>query len=290
MAGSPRRHDGGVPVPPFEDGHRRFGGALSHTGYVRYDIPTTSSLLDLTGQKGVMILESIDGQPEAPRRLSRERIVEAALTFMDEHGAQALTMRKLGAELGVEAMAIYRYVPGREDLLEAVVAHILDGLHERLDEHLTRTWQGYLQAYAHEIRYIAIEHPAVFPLVATKHPAAPWLRPPLRSIELVEEFLTTLSGHGFADEKVVETYRSFTSFLLGYLLLECGMRGADTGPVEEPLDEGGADIPNRDGSSGLTNAPTVRRLRSLLSEDHAEDEFEMAVEALLDRIEMSISQ
>ncbi len=232
-----------------------------------------------------------DSGPEAVKlRLNRPLIVEAALAFMDTHGVQGLTMRKLGAELGVEAMSIYRYVPGREDLLEAVVAHLLDGLSERLDEQLTQSWQGYLQAYAHEIRAIAVTHPSVFPLVATTHPATPWLRPPLRSVELVEEFLAALSNHGFDDDQVVETYRAFTSFLLGNLLLECGMRGADTAPTDEALDEGDATVPNRDGQEDLDNAPTVYRLQSLLSEDHSKDEFEMAMETLLDRIEMSISQ
>ncbi len=237
-----------------------------------------------------MALHVVGSPSESTKRLTRQRVIDAALEFMDEHGPQALTMRKLGAELGVEAMAIYRYLPGREALLEAVIAEILEGLHDRLDEHLTQTWQGYLQAYAHEVRSIAILHPQVFPLVATKHPAAPWLRPPLRSIELVEDFLSTLAHHGFSDAHVAETYRAFTSFLLGHLLLECGIRGADTGPLGEPLDEGAADVSNGDGESGLANAPTIRRLRTLLSEDHAEAEFEMAVEALLDRIEMSISQ
>lgn len=242
------------------------------------------------GEKGTMALQAVDESSDVSQRLTRQRVVDAALEFMDEHGPQALTMRKLGAELGVEAMAIYRYLPGREALLEAVIAEVLEGLHDRLDEHLTQTWQGYLQAYAHEVRTIAIDHPQVFPLVATKHPAAPWLRPPLRSIELVEDFLATLSMHGFSDDHVAETYRAFTSFLLGHLLLECGIRGANTGPIEEPLNEGGADVVSDDGDSGLSGAPTIRRLRTLLSEDHAETEFEMAVEALLDRIEMTISQ
>ncbi|MGB5952843.1 MAG: TetR/AcrR family transcriptional regulator, partial [Ornithinimicrobium sp.] len=111
-------------------------------------------------------------------RLDRELIIKTAIEFMDTHGVQGLTMRKLGAELGVEAMSIYRYIPGREDLLEAVVSHLLDGLTERLDADLTQTWQGYVQAYAHEVRDVAMAHPSIFPLVATKHPAAPWLRPP----------------------------------------------------------------------------------------------------------------
>src|ERR1700712_3738482 len=129
------------------------------------------------------------------KTLDRPTIVRAALTFIDRDGAQSLTMRALGQELGVGAMALYRYVSGREDLLEAVVAELLDGVRRDIDIELTRTWQGYLISLAHAIRRIAIDHASAFPLVATRHPAAPWLRPPLRSLELVEDFLRTLKQH-----------------------------------------------------------------------------------------------
>ncbi|UJH69586.1 TetR/AcrR family transcriptional regulator [Ornithinimicrobium sp. INDO-MA30-4] len=86
-------------------------------------------------------------------------------------------MRRLGKDLGVEAMSLYRYVSGREDLLDAVVDALLDGVTDNIDAQEPTSWQNYLQLMAHEIRKIAIAHPAVFPLVATRHPAAPWLRP-----------------------------------------------------------------------------------------------------------------
>ena len=162
-------------------------------------------------------------------------IVQSALRAIDREGAQGLTMRGLGQDLGVEAMSLYRYVSGREDLLEAVVAHLLDGLQLEIDGQLAETWQGYLQTLAHQVRRIAVEHPAAFPLIATRHPATPWLRPPLRSLELVEEFLSTLSSHGLSDHQVVAAYRAFSSFLLGHLLLEVAARGAQTSPVEVPL-------------------------------------------------------
>ena len=224
------------------------------------------------------------------RSLDRDTIVHAALGFIDRHGAQGLTMRGLGQDLGVEAMALYRYVTGREDLLEAVVKMLLEGLHQDLDEQLSETWQGYLQTLAHAVRRIAVDHPAAFPLVATRHPAAPWLRPPLRSLELVDAFLSTLSHHGFTDEQVVDAYRSFTSFLLGQLLLESAMRGAETSPVDVPMDEGNAQIPNEDGQVDLRSSSNVARLRPLLSEDRSQEEFEMTLETLLDRLELSLSQ
>lgn len=224
------------------------------------------------------------------RGLDREVIVAAALRFIDRDGAQGLTMRALAQALGVGAMALYRYVSGREDLLEAVVAELLEGVRHDLDEELSGTWQGYLQTLAHAVRRIAVEHPAAFPLVATRHPAAPWLRPPLRSLDLVENFLDMLNRHGFTDQQIVGAYRAFSSFLLGQLLLESATRGAKTSPVEVPLDEGDAQVPNRDGGVDLSGRPRTARLRPMLSEDHSEEEFEVSLETLLDRLEMVLSQ
>lgn len=224
------------------------------------------------------------------RGLDRELIVQAALRFVDRDGAQGLTMRALAHELGVGPMALYRYVSGREDLLEAVVAVLLEGVRQDLDVELAGTWQGYLQSLAHAVRRIAVEHAAAFPLVATRHPAAPWLRPPLRSLDLVEDFLQTLGRHGFTDQQTVGAYRAFSSFLLGQLLLESATRGAETSPVEEPFDEGDSQVPNQDGQVDLNGRPATARLRPMLSEDHSADEFEASLETLLDRMEMDLSQ
>jgi len=224
------------------------------------------------------------------KRMSRTAIARTAVSYIDRHGLQKLTMRGLGQELGVEAMALYRYVTGREDLLEAVVAELLGGLSAGFDPQLTGSWQGYLQTMAHAVRRIALDHPAAFPLVATRHPAAPWLRPPLRSLELVEDFLNALSSHGMADEQVVEVYRAFSSFLLGNLLLEAAQRGAETAPAREPLDEGSAQMSNTDGQLDLSDNPAIARFRPLLSEDHSAEEFEIGLETLLNRLDMSLSQ
>lgn len=223
-------------------------------------------------------------------KLSRELIVATALAQIDQSGPHGLSMRTLAQQLGVEAMSLYRYVHGKEDLLEGVVASLMSDLTSSLDDELTQHWQGFLQAVAHEIRRIAIEHPKAFPLVATRHPAAPWLRPPLRSVEVVNTFLSTLIDHGFTDAQAVGAYRSFSSFLLGHLLLESAVRGADTGPAEEPLDEGDAAIPQGDGQIDLDPASEVHRLRPLLSQDRSEEEFEISLEALLDRLDRELSQ
>lgn len=229
-------------------------------------------------------------RPSAAGRLNRELIVQTALAEIDESGVRALSMRSLAEVLGVEAMSLYRYVHGREDLLEGVVDALLRDLAANLDDELTEHWQGFLQTLAHEVRRIAIEHPRAFPLIATRHPAAPWLRPPLRSIQVVNMFLEVLIEQGFSDEQAVEAYRSFTSFLLGLLLLESAVRGGEAGPASEALDEGEADGREADGTDDLDAAPQVRRLRPLLSEDQSDREFEASLEELLDRLTREVAQ
>ncbi|MCJ1697056.1 TetR/AcrR family transcriptional regulator C-terminal domain-containing protein [Rathayibacter caricis] len=223
-------------------------------------------------------------------RLSRDLIIDTALSHIDRSGAEALSMRSLAQELGVEAMSLYRYVHGKEDLLEGVIAVLMKDLTATLADADAQHWQEFLQTAAHAVRRIAIDHPKAFPLVATRHPAAPWLRPPLRSIEVVNTFLTTLTANGFTDEQAVGAYRSFSSFLLGQLLLQSAVLGAETSPTDLPLDEGDADIPQRDGNLSLDSAPEVRRLRTLLSEDRSTEEFEISLETLLDRLDLQLSQ
>ncbi|MDN4175679.1 TetR/AcrR family transcriptional regulator C-terminal domain-containing protein [Nocardioides sp. SOB77] len=221
------------------------------------------------------------GEPSSQRGgLSRERIVSTAVSFIDELGLPGLTMRKLGQRLEVEAMSLYRYVPSREELLDAVVTHVMDEMEDDPDvvSAPVNGWQDFLQRLAHAVRRVALNHPKVFPLVASRPVEAPWLRPPLRSLSWVERFLDALLEEGFDDEGAVGAYRAFSSFLLGHLLLEVAVHGADVGP----LDVVEEDKPDRE----LTEYPTVERLRRALSENHAAIEFEDALEELLRRLEL----
>ena len=221
-----------------------------------------------------------------PLRLSRESILDAAIAFIDRHGLPMLTMRRLGAACGVEAMALYRYVQSRGDLLTGVVDLIVDRLYT--DQLAARRqedgWQDYLLRLAHGVRQIALEHPEVFPLVATQAPEAPWVRPPLRSLRWMETFLDTLISYGFDDTAAVAAYRAYTTFLLGQLLLEVSARGAELSPEEAILYDG--DRPK----TNLSDYSHLHRLQPMLSQDHSTAEFEEALESLLDRLELLLAQ
>jgi AcrR family transcriptional regulator len=213
--------------------------------------------------------------------LDRRRVLAAAIEFIDRHGLEALTMRRMGAYLGVEGMALYRHVTGRDDLLDGVVELVVDELYGDPEVYLApqHGWEDYLQRLAHGVRRIALTHPALFPLIATRPPAAPWVRPPLRSLRWLESFLDALTSHGFSDEAAVGAYRAYTSFLLGHLLLEVSQRGVPISPLDDP--EGAPDS----GERSLAEFPHVRRLAPLLSEDESTAEFEESLENLLERLQ-----
>jgi AcrR family transcriptional regulator len=219
--------------------------------------------------------------------LDRRRVLGAAIEFIDTQGLQALTMRRLGAHLGVEAMALYRYVPGRESLLDGVVESVIDELYGDPDVHMAAAhgWQDYLQRLAHGVRRIALAHPQVFPLIATRPPAAPWVRPPLRSLRWVESFLTTLIDSGFTEEAAVSAYRAYSSFLLGHLLLEVSQKGVKISPEDQPQG-----VPRAAAATDLGGYPAVVRLEGLLSLDESAAEFEEALENLLGRLEVVLTE
>ncbi len=237
--------------------------------------PDTENALD--GDRA--LVEGL-GLPSQRVSLSRDRIVSAGLAYIDEFGLPGLSMRRLGGVLGVEAMSLYRYVSGREALLDAVAEAMMNLLEDDAEviEEPTDGWQDFLQRLAHGVRRVALTHPRSFPLIASRPAQAPWLRPPLRSLHWVEAFLNGLLAEGFSPQAAVRAYRSFSSFLLGHLLLEVSTLGADLGPLDV-LEEAGVD-------ESAPRHPTVRRLRDVLTEDHAAEEFEESLEDLLNRVEL----
>jgi TetR/AcrR family tetracycline transcriptional repressor len=260
--------------------------------------------------------------PESMRRrrgrgLSAERIARTALDLIDERGIGAASMRAIAGRLGVEAMSLYKHIRTRDEILDAVVNLIVDEL-DRDDEVLRNAengWRDYLTRLAHGVRRYALAHPHAFPLVATRPAEAPWVNPPLRSLEWIESMLTTLADEGFNEQQVLFAYRSFNSFLLGYLLMESGaktlrdpQRGdgsfsteGDGGALEAVP---GALTPTRTGEEAEAVAeadtahelldpqddiderefPTIHVLARGLAEDHFGEEFDRALSDMLDRI------
>lgn len=235
--------------------------------------PTRNTKVDSRKNRGDT---STDSGP-----LDQTSILLAAIELIELDGLHQLSMRRLGAHLGVEAMALYRYVRSRDDLLDGIVNKLIEDLNDDPDVVAqTNNWREYVHRWAHAIRRLALRYPQTFPLISTRSPVAPWLRPPLRSLQWADTFLGTVRAAGFTDRSAAEAYRAFASFLLGYLLLEVSGRGADTAPVPQVA-------PGAPGASttDLSRYPNLVELQGELSDDHTSEEFEEALDALVDRLE-----
>jgi AcrR family transcriptional regulator len=88
--------------------------------------------------------------------LNRERVLRAALDFADEHGLEALSMRKLAQELGVEAMSLYNHVENKDDIVGGMIGLVVEeievpavdldwkaGFAKDVTYHAYHVWQGY---------------------------------------------------------------------------------------------------------------------------------------------------
>src|ERR671916_14349 len=143
--------------------------------------------------------------------LSRRRILEAAVRFVDREGLEALSMRKLGSELGVEAMSLYNHVPNKGALLDGMVEVLLGELEVPPED---EGWEGRLRKAYQAFRRLAHEHPNVFPLLVVRPPDT------MDGIWLVEEFLKTLRQAGFDPRTALYAFRALSSYASGYAIAE----------------------------------------------------------------------
>jgi len=160
-------------------------------------------------------------------RLSRERVLASALELVDREGLSALSMRRLGAELGVEAMALYRYAAGKDALLDGLVEALYLELEERLTADASPPATGGTPAWQEELRRIAwtaydvwLAHPQAVPLLATRMLAVPLAQQPAAVLRHHERVLASLRHAGLDSARAAAVFRAFTAWLLGYVTVE----------------------------------------------------------------------
>ncbi|GAB2879353.1 hypothetical protein GCM10027074_54520 [Streptomyces deserti] len=143
-------------------------------------------------------------------------------------------MRRVGAELGVEAMALYRYAFSKDALLdglvEALYTELPDCLAADSGEAAARPetpssgtgldWRTELHRIAQATYQVSLAHPHVVPLLATRMLAVPLARRPLAVLKDDERVLTVLGKAGLEEIQATATFRAFTSWILGYVFVE----------------------------------------------------------------------
>jgi AcrR family transcriptional regulator len=213
-------------------------------------------------------------------RLSRERVLASALELVDREGLSALSMRRLGAKLGVEAMALYRYAEGKDALLDGLVEALYLELEERLaaepEQAEGLAWRARLHLIAAAMYDVCLAHPHVVPLLATRMLAVPLARRPAAVLRDHERVLALLRQGGLHDVRSAAVFQAFTAWLLGYVSVE--LRPMVDNP-EEP------DPAFRLGLHRLSaqELPTLRETAPALTEPGGPEGLAAGLDALLDR-------
>lgn len=120
-------------------------------------------------------------------------------------------MRRLGARLGVQGMALYHHFSSREDLLDAIADELLAPLNQ-VD--LTDDWSEACRRFATTLRSVAAQRSATFQLVGLQPFDSPSALLP------VERLLAVLVGAGFPPDRALGVYRAIVSYARGYALAE----------------------------------------------------------------------
>ena len=150
----------------------------------------------------------------APRpALTRERIIDAARVLIDDDGLDALSMRKLGASLGVEAMSLYNHVDNKDDVLDGVLESLLAEVDIPAAE---LPWRVRLRDLALAFRAVATSHPAMIPLFSSRRVRSERGWAPLVCAYEI------LRGEGLEPADAVDAFFTAASFVLGFALTEVG--------------------------------------------------------------------
>lgn len=196
--------------------------------------------------------------------LSRDQILDAALTIADRDGLATLSMRKLGAELGVEAMTLYHYVPNKDALLDGMVERVLSAADTGMAD---APWPEALTHYARALRTALLRHPGTLPLVATRPAVTP------RTLQTAERGLTLLCAAGFDLGRALDSLNALTLFVVAHATSE-----ARIAPINEAGEAGSSEFLK---TLDPQEFPLIIEAARTGSGTDDESRFEYAVAALL---------
>src|SRR4051794_22601587 len=218
------------------------------------------------------MVTSANRSPEPRAPLSRERILRVALDLADRHGIGALSMRKLGQELEVDAMMLYRHVANKDDLLDGMVDTVFGEIGLPLSG---PDWRTAMRRRAVAARTALSHHPWAIGLMESRR------RPGLATLQHHDAVLGSLRKAGFSLEAAAHAYSILDSYIYGFALNEQSL----------PLDtlEEVAEV----GRSILRGLPlnAYPHLAEFISEHAMKpgysygDEFEFGLDLILDGLE-----
>lgn len=153
--------------------------------------------------------------------LTKDELYERALTIVDTYGLEALTMRRLALDAGVEAASLYHHIPNKDALLDGVLVRMRAEM--RIPDPLPTEWVELMVAIFVEYRRVLTAHPNLMPLAGRRVETDP------------DSGLVFLVQMGFSNDDAVELWQSMIAFTIGYSMMGSANVPSDTFDLPEGL-------------------------------------------------------
>jgi AcrR family transcriptional regulator len=211
-------------------------------------------------------------RPGPEPRFTREDLARRALSIMDAHGTEALTMRRLAEELGMGTMALYRYFPSKNDLIDAAIDVAAPEI--ELPEPGAAPWKEQLADLARSLFRAGLRHPSV---------ARERFDRPLQSpgaMRVTDRAVALLLEAGLNERDAVAAFKALLIHTLGAAALA----------ASESRPEVRREASQRQRAAPKEEVPAMARVGSELTAALGGDQaFELGLAALLDGIELRAS-
>jgi AcrR family transcriptional regulator len=203
--------------------------------------------------------------------LSRERVLRAAIGLADRSGIESLTMRRLGQELGVEAMSLYNHVSNKDDILDGIVDLVLGDV----EVPPTGTgWRTAMRQRAISAHAILLAHPWAALLIMSRFNIGPGMT------RYLDATLGRLREGGFSIEGALDAWNTLDSHLYGFTLqkLNLPFNVSETQQVS-------ADVL---GQLPADEYPHVVEVITEIMQSGREESFEFGLDLILDGLERTL--
>jgi AcrR family transcriptional regulator len=176
--------------------------------------------------------------------LTRDQIVDAAIRILGTEGPDALSMRRLGAELGSGATSIYWHVATKDDLLDLVADRVIGEILAGVEP--ASSWRTWMESFARSMREVLLAHPGVAAVVGSRAAIGPNAR------RALDELLPLLRSDGFDEPASMLASTTLVSWMTALVLTEArearparahgGVRGAAAIPTADDRFEYGLGV------------------------------------------------
>ncbi len=212
--------------------------------------------------------------PARKRRvpLDRERVLRAAMALADADGIGALSMRRLGRALGVEAMSLYNHVSNKDEILAGLIDIIVGDI--EIPEG-TGDWKESMRRRAISMRRTFVLHPWALGLLESRQNVGP------SALRYFDSVLGVLRRAGFSAAMALRAFSVLDSYAYGFVIQEKNLPSGSTAEVREGIEHFFRQLPAREYRHLAEIVVDV----ALKSGFDFEKEFEFGLDLLLEALE-----